>query len=65
MPRRGFAYDADRVSAPTRRIGGNDGPGLVTTQPGFGARHDQLTNAAFAAWFGACQYAESKRKPRW
>jgi hypothetical protein len=33
---------ADRRSVPTRRIG-NDGPGLVTTQPGFGARHDQLT----------------------
>src|SRR5258708_30778353 len=33
---------ADRTSVPTRRIE-NDGPGLVTTQPGFGARHDQLT----------------------
>src|SRR5260221_6368633 len=33
---------ADRKSAPPRRIE-NDGPGLVTTQPGFGARHDQLT----------------------
>jgi hypothetical protein len=33
---------ADRRRVPTRRIG-NDGPGLVTTQPGFGARHDQLT----------------------
>src|SRR5262245_41539499 len=33
---------ADNLSAPTRRIGGNDGPGLVTTQPGS-ARHDQLT----------------------
>jgi hypothetical protein len=26
---------ADRRSVPTRRIG-NDGPGLVTTQPGLG-----------------------------
>jgi len=36
--RKGRIAEASRPA----RIG-NDGPGLVTTQPGFGARHDQLT----------------------
>jgi hypothetical protein len=31
---------------------------------GNGARHDQLTNAALAAWFGARRCTASKRKPR-
>lgn len=26
--------------------------------------HGQLINAAFVAWFGACRYTKSERKPR-
>jgi hypothetical protein len=41
-----------------------DGPGLVTTPAAGRVRHDQLTNAALAAWFGTRRYTKSKRKPR-
>jgi hypothetical protein len=39
------------TSAPTRRCE-VDGPGLAV-RAGRAARHDQLTNAAATAWFGA------------
>jgi len=33
------------------------------TGPGQRVRHDRLTNAAFAAWFGTCRSQRMKESP--
>jgi hypothetical protein len=48
---------ATRPDPPLSRTTGRDLP-----QRTVGARHDQLTNAALAAWFGACRYTESNKE---
>jgi hypothetical protein len=47
--------------APTAGAEGTGGRDLTTTH-GVRARHDQLTNAALAAWFGALRSRDLETK---